>query len=257
MDKVSRQYLVPIIRNRHFKRHHIIHYGKFQVKIFLRFFGHPGCNPISQLSDLLRQPTIFFSKLLWCTLFAGTMKNSPSKGDPYLNFCLAFKVYWEALTYLDSWYIQNHGILKTWGIFWIALVSIPSEYSLHRESLEYRLHRTLNSLYPCHLKTAGIFRTLSNIYNGAFCSKSCVTQTYLESCHIENLRNIRNPVKHLWCSIFLGPCVTQAYLESWYIQKLSNIENPVKHLFLNELGTVFYSEPCQIYMMKYFIQNPL
>ena len=146
MDKVSRQYLVPIIRNRHFKRHHIIHYGKFQVKIFLRFFGHPGCNPISQLSDLLRQPTIFFSKLLWCTLFAGTMKNSPSKGDPYLNFCLAFKVYWEAFTYLDSWYIQNHGILKTWGIFRIALVFLPSEYSLHREPLEYSLHRTLNSL---------------------------------------------------------------------------------------------------------------
>ena len=120
MDKVSRQYLVPIIRNRHFKRHHIIHYGKFQVKIFLRFFGHPGCNPISQLSDLLRQPTIFVSKLLWCTLFAGTMKNSPSKGDPYLNFCLAFKVYWEACQYTlwnsnifrflihsKSWYIEN------------------------------------------------------------------------------------------------------------------------------------------------------
>ena len=56
----------------------------------MRFLGHPACNPIAQRSDLLRQPTIFCFKLLWWTLLASSIKNSPSKGDPYLNFSLAY-----------------------------------------------------------------------------------------------------------------------------------------------------------------------
>ena len=43
-----------------------------------------------------------------------------------------------------------------------------------------------------------------------------------------------------------------AYLESWYIQNLTNIQNPVKHLRYNN----FLTNP-GVYMMKYFIQNPL
>ena len=49
----------------------------------------------------------------------------------------------------------------------------------------------------CHLKTRGIFKVLSNIYNGTFCSEPCVTLAYLKLWHVQNLRNIWNPVKHL------------------------------------------------------------
>ena len=76
MEKVLRQYLLPIDRNRQFKRHHIM------ANLRLRFFfGHSRRNPISQPSDPLRQTTMMH--------LAFKMKNSPSKGDPYLNFCLA------------------------------------------------------------------------------------------------------------------------------------------------------------------------
>ena len=47
-------------------------------------------------------------------------------------------------------------------------------------------------------------------------------------------------------------CVTLAYLESWYIQKLRNTQNPVKHLWCD----VFLMK-LDIYTMKYVIQNPL
>ena len=91
--------------------------------------------------------------------------------------------------YEDSWYMQNLGILRTWGIFRITWIS--------------RIQFTQNFLWPCHLRPRGIFRTLSNIYNEAFCSELCVTLAYLKPWHVQNLRNIWNPVKHLWCSIFL------------------------------------------------------
>ena len=81
------------------------------------------------------------------------------------------------------------GILRTWNIFRITWIS--------------RIQFTQNFLWPCHLRTRGIFRTLSNIYNEAFCSELCVTLAYLKPWHVQNLRNIWNPVKHLWCSIFL------------------------------------------------------
>ena len=37
----------------------------------------------------------------------------------------------------------------------------------------------------------------------SFFPEPCVTLAYLEPCHIQNLRNIRSPVKHLSCRIFL------------------------------------------------------
>ena len=51
-------------------------------------------------------------------------------------------------------------------------------------------------------------------------------------------------------SIFQESCVTLAYLESWYIQNLRNIENPLKHLWFN----VFLMNH-GIYTVKYFTQN--
>ena len=77
----------------------------------------------------------------------------------------------------------------------------PESYLEYRESLQYSLYRTHNSLSLYHFRTRGIFRTLSNIYNGAFCSEPCVTLTYLEPWHIQNLRNIENSVKHLWWNV--------------------------------------------------------
>ena len=55
---------------------------------------------------------------------------------------------------------QNLGILRAWGISKIPWIS--------------RIQFTQSSLYPCHLGTKGIFRTLSNIYNRAFCSEPWV-----------------------------------------------------------------------------------
>ena len=46
-----------------------------------------------------------------------------------------------------------------------------------------------------------MFRTLSNIYNGTISSDPSVTLGHLELCHIQNLRNIRNTVKHLCKSL--------------------------------------------------------
>ena len=53
-------------------------------------------------------------------------------------------------------------------------------------------------------------------------------------------------------SIFQESCVTLAYLDSWYIQNLRNIQNPAKRLWCN----VFLMN-YGIYTMKYFIQNPM
>ena len=69
MEEVSRQYLLPIDRNRQFKRHHIM------ANLRLRFFfGHSRRNPISQPSDPLRQ-------ILWCTLLS-KWKILPQKVTP-------------------------------------------------------------------------------------------------------------------------------------------------------------------------------
>ena len=43
----------------------------------------------------------------------------------------------------------------------------------------------------CQASTSSIFQ------------ESCVTLAYLESWYIQNLTNIQNPVKHLWCNVFL------------------------------------------------------
>ena len=79
--------------------------------------------------------------------------------------------------------MQNPGILRTGGIFRIPWIS--------------RIQFTQNFLLPCHLRTRVFIRTLSNIYNGTLCSEPCVTLSYLEPWHVQNLNNIWNPVNHL------------------------------------------------------------
>ena len=81
-----------------------------------------------------------------------------------------------------------------------------------RESFVYSWHRTLCSLrifttpvYSSHsiYDNQGIFRTLSNIYNGEFYSEQCVTLPYLEPWHIQNPRHIQNTLKYLWWNVLL------------------------------------------------------
>ena len=78
-----------------------------------------------------------------------------------------------------------------------------------------------------------------------FCSEPCVTLAYLETCHIQNLRNIQNHVKHLYRNIyntvkhlswntlfetFYNPDMlrTLVYLQFWYILKSQRIQSPSK-----------------------------
>ena len=90
---------------------------------------------------------------------------------------------------------RTRGILGTLPIYCVKLYHVkipdtfkilvylePQTYSEYRESL--------------HLKTRGIFRTLPNLYNGAFYSDPCVTLANLEPWYILNLRNIQNLVMH-------------------------------------------------------------
>ena len=59
---------------------------------------------------------------------------------------------------------------------------------------------------------------------------------------MQSLRSNQNPAKHLYDLVFLN--------ETWYIQ------NPDIFRIMAYFETVVYSELCQIYTMKYFIQNP-
>ena len=59
---------------------------------------------------------------------------------------------------------------------------------------------------------------------------------------MQSLRNNQNPVKHLYDVAFLN--------ETWHIQNPNIFRIPAY------FETMVYSEPCQMYTMKYFIQNP-
>ena len=78
------------------------------------------------------------------------------------------------------------------------------------------------SVSLCHLRTRDIFRTLLDIYDGAFCSEPCVTLAYLEPWHVQNLRNIWILSSIYDAALFWEPYVTLAYLGPWYIQNLKN-----------------------------------
>ena len=124
------------------------------------------------------------------------------------------------------------------------------------------MHKTHNSLQPCHLRTRGIFRIRSNTYNGAICSQHCVIPVYLEHYHIHNLRNIQNPVKHLWCSIFFRTFCNPSIFRILVCSEPEEYSKPCQvsmmQRFLNEpwhiYDEVFYSEPFVTYLNSRYIQ---
>ena len=79
-------------------------------------------------------------------------------------------------------------------------------------------------------RTGGIFRTLSNIYDGKFYSQPCVTPAYLEPWHIQNT------AKHLSRNILFktlcNPDIFRnlVYSQLWYILKSKHIQNPAEYL---------------------------
>ena len=79
-------------------------------------------------------------------------------------------------------------------------------------------------------RTWGIFRTLSNIYNGKFYSRPCVTLVLLE------VRHIQNTAKHLSRNIsfktLCNPDIFRTLVNSelWHILKLKHIQNPAEYL---------------------------
>ena len=85
-------------------------------------------------------------------------------------------------------------------------------------------------------RARGIFRTLSNVYDGKFYSQPCVTPAYLEPWHIQNPRHIQNTAKHVSRNIlFKTLCNLDifrnvVYSELWYILKSKHIQNPAEYL---------------------------
>ena len=85
-------------------------------------------------------------------------------------------------------------------------------------------------------RARGIFRTLSNVYDGKFYSQPCVTPAYLEPWHIQNPRHIQNTAKHLSRNILFktlcNPDTFRNLIHSvlWYILKLKHNQKPVEYL---------------------------
>ena len=89
-------------------------------------------------------------------------------------------------------------------------------------------------------RTQGIFRTLSNIYDGKSYSQTCLTLIYLETWHIQNV------AKHLPRNIlFKALC------------KPRHIQHPsiTRTLVYPEIKV--YSEPYRISKTEHFFENPL
>ena len=90
-------------------------------------------------------------------------------------------------------------------------------------------------------RTRGIFRTLSNIYDGKFYSQPCVTLAYLEPWNIQNPKHIQNTAKHLSRNILFktlcNPDIFRnlVYSELWYILKSKHIQNSAVCLRLDIL----------------------
>ena len=81
------------------------------------------------------------------------------------------------------------------------------------------------------LRTRGIFRTLSNIYDGKIYSQPCVTLVYLEPWHIQNPRHIQNTAKHQSRNIlFKTLCNPDTFRTQNYILKSKHIQNPAIYL---------------------------
>ena len=89
-------------------------------------------------------------------------------------------------------------------------------------------------------RARGIFRTLSNVYDGKFYSQPCVTSAYLEPRHIQNT------AKHLSRSISFKNLV-----QHQHIQKPTMF----KTLVYSEIKA--YSETYHISKMERLIKNPV
>ena len=115
------------------------------------------------------------------------------------------------LAYLEPCQIQIPSIFRTLTYLETVVYSEPcpiqnSRHLKYRKSLKYNLHRTLCNLvifttfvYSCPsiLITRGIFKALSNMHDGLFCTEPCMTLAYSEPCQIsitDNLfRTMSNP----------------------------------------------------------------
>ena len=113
----------------------------------------------------------------------------------------------------------------------------PSILRQGKCSEHYRTGWTVVTLYSTGIfRTQGIFRRLSNIYDGKFYSKPCLTLAYLDLPHIKNPSYIQNTVKHLlWNILFKTMCNADIsrillYSQLWCILKTKHIQNPAKYL---------------------------
>ena len=82
-------------------------------------------------------------------------------------------------------------------------------------------------------RTGGIFRTLSNIYDGKFYSQPCVTPAYLEPWHIQNPRHIQNTAKHLSRNILFKTLCSPGIFKTLSIfrtPKSKHIQNMAEYL---------------------------
>ena len=79
-------------------------------------------------------------------------------------------------------------------------------------------------------RTRGIFRTLSNIYDGKFYSQKCVTPAYLERWHIQN--TAKHPSQNILSKTLCNPDIFRnlVYSELWYILKSKHIQNSAEYL---------------------------
>ena len=113
-------------------------------------------------------------------------------------------------------------------------------------------------------RTRGIFRTLSNIYDGKFYSQPCVTPAYLEPWHIQNPRHIQNTAKHLSRNILFktlcNPDIfkTLVYSELWYILKSNHIQNPIEYPRYSNYSKIYlflFSQLPMIYWKHKFLET--
>ena len=113
-------------------------------------------------------------------------------------------------------------------------------------------------------RTVGIFRTLSNIYDGKFYSQPCVTPAYLEPWYIQNPRHIQNTAKHLSRNILFktlcNPDIfkTLVYSELWYILKSNHIQNPVEYPRYSNYSKIYlflFSQLPMIYWKHKFLET--
>ena len=137
--------------------------------------------------------------------------------------------YWESLKYILHRTMCNPDIFKTWQI------------ESPRNTQKPVKHVWLAVFYKtlCNtgiFRTRGIFRTMSNIYDGKFYWQTCVTPAYLEPWHIQDPRHIQNTAKDLSRNIpfktLCNPDIFKnlVYSELWYILKSKHIQNPAGYL---------------------------